>query len=107
MADSDRRKAAMERIARELMDQGLIVEGGWQMFRLIALAPDAPTSEQDRCKEAFFSGAQHLFGAIMSALEPGDEPTDPDLRRMDQIHLELEVFGNQLRLKYGRSMGSA
>lgn len=107
MSDSEKRRLVMERLARELMDEGMIVEGGWQMFRLIALKPDTPTPELDRCKEAFFSGAQHLFGSMMSALDPGVEETPADLRRMDQIHAELERFAETLRLKYGRSMGSA
>ena len=34
---------------------------------------------------AFFAGAQHVFDGIMTACEPGDEPADKDLPRLDLI----------------------
>jgi len=102
-----RRRQAMERIAQGLADQGMLIEAGWVMFRLVAMPGEAQSRVLDSHKEAFFSGAQHLFGSIMSLLEPGDDETPADIARMDNIHAELERFGEQLRLKYGRTAGSA
>jgi hypothetical protein len=56
---------------------------------------------------AFFAGAQHLFGTIMTVLEPGDEPTPKDLQRMDLIHLELDAFIKDFSLKHTPTKGTA
>ena len=45
---------------------------------------------------AFMAGSQHLFASIMSILDPGDEPTEKDLKRMDLIAAELEVFRKEM-----------
>jgi hypothetical protein len=48
----------------------------------------------------FFAGAQHLFGSIMGIMDPGEEPTDADLRRMDQIDVELKTFIAEFKKKF-------
>jgi hypothetical protein len=106
MAD-EKWRAMITQISQELADKGLVIESGWQMYRLIALSQNTPTGELDRLKEAFFAGAQHLFGSIYSMMEPGTEETENDLRRMDGINAELERFSNTMKLKYGRPMGTA
>ena len=35
------------------------------------------------------AGAQVLFSSIVNILDPGSEPTEADLKRMDLIHNEL------------------
>jgi hypothetical protein len=55
----------------------------------------------------FCAGAQHLFGSIMSVLEPGDEPTDKDLQRMDLIHKELDAFIKDFSLRHTPTKGTA
>ncbi len=99
MSESDELRATAERIARDLADRGLIVDSGWVMFRLLTLDPHMPPSEVDRCREAFFTGALHMFGELMS--EKARMP------RLENIADELEKFQNTLRLKYGRPTGSA
>ena len=51
--------------------------------------------------QAFFGGAQHLFGSIMSILDPGHEPTERDMRRMDLIAHELEAFIHEFMQRNG------
>ena len=50
-------------------------------------------------QKAFFAGAHHLFTSIMNVLDPGPdtEPTERDLRRMSQIHAELERYERILK----------
>lgn len=40
-------------------------------------------------------------------LKEGEELTDADMRRMDLIAVELERFYNQMKLKYGKTVGRA
>lgn len=85
-------RAFLERLTRELIDQGKLIEAGWVGMRLACDLEDAPASQLREMRMAFFAGAQHLMGSIMSALDPDEDPTDADLRRMGLIHRELETF---------------
>lgn len=90
-------RAYLERLTRELIDQGKLIEAGWISLRIAAISPDAPGEQLSEMRKAFFAGAQHTFASIMTMLDPGDEPTDADMRRMSQIESELETFGAQLQ----------
>jgi hypothetical protein len=90
MAVADR--AFLERLTKELIDQGKLIEAGWVSMRLACKLEDAPAIQLREMRMAFFAGAQHLMGSMMSALDPDAEPTDDDLRRMGLIHDELERF---------------
>jgi hypothetical protein len=79
-------------LAKEYVDKGLIIEAGWQSLRIMAVPPDAPEIQIEEMRNAFFAGAQHLFASILSILDPGEEPSECDLKRMDLIHKELQKF---------------
>lgn len=83
-------------ILEELAKKGLIVEGGWQAMRAIAIPPDAPEVQLKSMRMAYYGGAQHLFSAIMSIMDPDDEVTPKDLERMTQIHNELEAWRKEI-----------
>ena len=100
-------RAFLERLSRELADQGKLIEAGWIGYRLAVMSPNAPPIQLQECKQAFFAGAQHLFSSLMTVLDPGAEPTESDLRRMDSMHIELQAFAAEFELKYGKPMGSA
>lgn len=101
------RRAAIERLASEIaghaIDQGRIIELGFaEMIR--QTCPDWKSmghQQLDDLRCAFFGGAQHLFGSIVSTLSPGDEPTDRDLRRMELIAHELEAFIEDYKQRNG------
>lgn len=82
----------LERFTKELIDQGKLIEAGWVGMRLACDLEDAPPSQLREMRMAFFAGAQHLMGSMMSALDPDAEPTADDLRRMDLIMRELDTF---------------
>jgi hypothetical protein len=91
--DAEQRyRAALETLARKLVDDGLLIEAGWIGLRRACLPPDTGELQLREMRMAFFAGAQHLFVSIMAILEPDAEPTDNDLRRMDLIEKELERF---------------
>lgn len=101
--DDDRKRAFIEQLSRELTDQGKLIEAGWVSLRAQVIPPDAPQLQVDEMRMAFMAGAQHLFGSIMMILEEGEEPTDADQHRMEQIHKELDEYYRELeaRVKQG------
>lgn len=89
MADN----AYLGRLEKDLIDKGLLVEAGWISFRIAVMPPNAPAVQIEEMRKAFFAGAQHLFSSIMTVLEPGEEPTESDFRRLSNIDAELKRFG--------------
>lgn len=94
-------------LAKRLSDQGRLIEAGWIILRAMAVPPDAPEMQVNEMRYAFMAGAQHLFSSIMGTLDPDEEPTDADLRRLDLIHNELEAFRKEMELRHGGARGSA
>lgn len=92
-------------LSKRFVDKGLIIEAGWVAFSEITIPKDASSAQMNDMRTAFYAGAQHLFGSIMTILDPGDEPTDADLARMDQIDRELREFYEYMKLKYDAPKG--
>ena len=88
-------------LAKQLTHEGKLIEAGWIVYDKLVLSPNAPQIQRDECRMAFFSGAQHLFGSIMSIMEEDAEPTPADLERMSQIQAELENFLVMFKAKHG------
>jgi hypothetical protein len=100
-------RAHLDRLTRELTDSGKLIEAGWVGLRIACDLIDAPADQLREMRMAFFAGAQHLFGSILNVLEPGEEPTDKDLQRMDLIHTELDAFIKDFELRHVPTKGSA
>lgn len=83
---------AIKELIKKLSDEGKLIESGWMAMRLAAIEPNAPEIQVREMRMAFMAGAQHLFTSIMGILEPGAEPTEADLRRLDLIDKELRAF---------------
>jgi hypothetical protein len=79
-------------LTKKLVDDGMIIEGGFASLRILSIPPDASDIQVHDMRMAFFAGAHHLFASIMSVLDAGTEPTDADLRRIDLISAELDRF---------------
>lgn len=79
-------------IAKGLIDKGLLIEAGFSELIRIAYPQGVGAEQRKQLRAAFFGGAQHLLGSIQGVLEPGSEPTDNDMRRMDLIAHELDGF---------------
>lgn len=89
-------RAHLERLTKQLADDGRIIEAGWIGLRLAAIPLDAPAIQLDEMHKAYMAGAQHLWASIMSVLDPGEEPTEADMRRMSLIADELDEYGKKL-----------
>jgi hypothetical protein len=89
-------RAHLERLTKQLSDDGKLIEGGWIGFRIAVDLIDAPPDQLDEMRKAFMAGAAHLFSSIMNVLDEDAEPTEADMRRMSLIHDELQRFGDEL-----------
>lgn len=89
-------RAYLERLTRQLADDGRLLEAGWISLRLAAIPLDAPAIQLDEMHKAYMAGAQHLYASIMGFLDAGEEPTDDDMRRMALIDKELRDYADKL-----------
>lgn len=85
-------EAQISAMEHALINQGKIIEAGSIGLRAMAVPADAPAIQIEEMRNAFFAGAQHLYACIMRTLDPGDEPTEADMARLDKIHSELQAF---------------
>lgn len=89
----------VSKMIKEFTDKGQIVEAGWQAYRMLSIPPNAPEIQVKECRLAYFFGAQHLFASMMGVLDEGSEPTDDDMKRLDNINEELTAFIEQIKAK--------
>ena len=93
------------KLTKLLTDQGRIIEAGWASYRHLVIPASASATQIEETRRGFYAGAQHLFGSIMTVLEPGAEPTEKDLKRFDYIHAELHAFVESFRVGVGGREG--
>jgi hypothetical protein len=94
---NDKINEKVAEITRLLIDKGRLMEAGFVLFRHQCIPADASDIQIREMRKAFFAGAQHLHGSIMAALDPGTEPTEKDMIRMDQIYKELMEFSQEMK----------
>jgi hypothetical protein len=100
-----KRKQDIRRMVNEFTEKGKLIEAGFVAMLAIeypdgGLAPERIAVLRD----AFFAGAQHLFGSLTaSVLDEDHEPTEADLRRMDRIDSELRGFFIDYMRRRGRA----
>jgi hypothetical protein len=63
------------------------IEAAWRGYEKLISPRD-----KEEARLAFWAGASVLFHAMLKMLDPGDEPTDADLAKMDAINAEIEKF---------------
>jgi hypothetical protein len=98
-----RRKMSQEELElfhKHLIDKGFLIEAGWAGFMHSVYIKPLQGDQLRQLRQAFFAGAQHLFASIMTVLDPEENPTRDDLRRMDLIHQELGRFIQEFKLEY-------
>jgi hypothetical protein len=93
-------KEFLENTMKRLADEGKLVEAGWVGLRLAVGLENAPAEQLREMRLAFLGGAAHLFGSIITMLDPGSEPTDADLKRMHLIVAELKAAERDLTASY-------
>ena len=68
-----------------------LIEALWLGYARKVGVPEH-TTQWVETRRGFFAGAAGLFSAILDMLEPGEEPTDGDLAKMDALNEELKRF---------------
>ena len=96
-----------QKITKELVDQGKLIEAGFAIFRHYAISQNAPQIQVDEMRLAFMAGAEHVWSSMMSMLDPGSEETPADMRRMDMIQRELDEWRGKLSQRVDPAKGSA
>ena len=97
-------RAMAEQITGRAVDDGQIIALGFGAFIAIFWPNwrQMPYQQRDDLRAAFFAGAQHLFGSVMSFLEPGqEEPTERDMRRMSMVAHELDAWVEEYKQRRG------
>ena len=94
-------------ITMKLAREGKILEGGWRAFELICVAENMPDVQRSDLRIAYYAGCQHLWASMMGIMDPGEEPTDADMNKMELIDNELKAVAAELKLRLGRSKGNA
>ena len=72
------------------------IEPAWLRFETMVLPRDASAVQRSEMRKAFYGGAAILFRIITGRLEEGAEPTDADLRMMDDVSAEIDEYGEEL-----------
>ena len=89
-------RAHLERLTKQLADDGKLLEAGWIGLRIAADLINAPAMQLQEMRKAYMAGAQHLYASIMTSLDEDAEPTESDLRRMSLIDAELSAFADEM-----------
>lgn len=97
-----KRRQLVDDVTKKLVDDGKLVEGGWQAFRVLYLPQDVSRGQLNDMRIAFFAGAHHLFASVLTFLESGDDATEADLRRLDALQQELDAFVEEFKLRVTR-----
>lgn len=74
-----------------------IMDAAWRSYAEQVLPFGASDVQRQESRRAFYAGAQSLFGGILTMLDPGEEPTDADLAKMDAVQAELSQFADDIQ----------
>lgn len=86
----------LETLSQRMADEGKLIEAGWVAMRALYPMDD---DQVDDMRMAYMAGAQHLFASITSMLDPDEEPTAADMRRMDMIAFELNAWRAEVKAR--------
>jgi hypothetical protein len=100
------RNKLVEALYKHLIDSGQPVEAGWAIMKMIEWPELDAGPEYDARRMAFFAGAQHLFSSIIQTLDPGEEPTETDMRRLNLVSEELEKWAEEMKLRWVKPGGT-
>ncbi len=99
---ADQQREVLDRVVKELIDRGQLIEAGFQSLLAVAYkGVNIPPDIQEQMREVFFGGAQHLHGAVFQVMDDGPEPTENDMRRLDNIATELAEYLEKFKKKHG------
>jgi hypothetical protein len=101
-----KRRQLVEDVTKKLADDGKLLEAGWNGFRALYLQ-GAQEAQVNDMRIAFYAGAQHIYGSMMSFMEAGEQPTETDMRRVEALDQEVSEFIEWFKLHIERVEGNA
>lgn len=101
MGREERRRRHIRQVAEKItvqaVDQGRLIQAGWVAFASTMYPDGMPPMQAEQLRNAFYSGAQHLFSSIQVVFDEGQEPTDADMQRFTLIDSELTAWAETAR----------
>jgi hypothetical protein len=89
-------QAALD-LTHKLANEGKLIESGFAAYIEVRHnGGDTPGFALRVLRDAYMAGAEHLWSSIMATLDPGVEPTDADLRRMELIAAEIDAWREKI-----------
>ena len=109
MGESKRRRIerAAHGLTKDITDKGKLIEAGFAAFASFVIAKDALATHLSEMQLAFMAGAEHVWSSVMNMLDPDEEPTEADLRRMDLIQREIDEWRGRLSERVYPAKGNA
>ncbi|PHR91080.1 MAG: hypothetical protein COA69_13590 [Robiginitomaculum sp.] len=89
----------IDHMSDKLIESGKPIAGGWLLFVKVADLDEHSKAQRKEMHQAYFTGAQHTFAMMMHGLSDGEEITETDLKRMDNIANELAEFAAEMKIK--------
>lgn len=94
-------------LTKELTERGMLIEAGFAVFAHYVIPKDASSHQLRDMQLAYMAGAEHLYSSIMNVLDPGEEPTEDDLKRIDLIDREIDQWRIKLHERIHPTQGTA
>jgi hypothetical protein len=100
-------RAFLERLTKQLANEGKLVEAGWVALRLNCISDKAPAIQLQEMRLAYMAGAQHMFASLIGIMDEDRKPTADDMKRMELIANELKGYEQELALWVAKTKGQA
>ena len=75
----------------------LLMAEQWDQFARAVLPADASATQKQEMRRAFYAGGQAIMFKVITALAPDSEPTEDDLKLMNDLHQELNAFAEAVK----------
>jgi len=69
----------------------------WDQFARAVLPPQISTLQRREMRRAFYAGAESILFRVIQSFAPESEPTDEDLKIMENIDRELKEFARDVK----------
>lgn len=113
MGEAKRRNDRMTEVEKlavkmhhDLANQGKVLAGGFEALKILN-AEMVNSSDIPLMEHCYYSGADHVIMTLLNVLDEGNEPSERDMKRFDQIMEELLRWREAATFRYRKPEGSA
>lgn len=69
----------------------------WDSFARAVLPLKCPPTQRQEMRRAFYAGAESILFRVIQSFSPESEPTDADLKIMEDLDQELKDFAKDVK----------